>query len=115
MKNLEPSPPGTTCGLTPTLFVDVRMEIEYLRWAFRPASYTSPGTSIPDLHVDARRFVAQVVREASRTDRPVVLLCGSGKRTVEAGQALEAGGFREVVNVVHGLKASSTNISNGAA
>jgi rhodanese-related sulfurtransferase len=49
-------------------------------------------------------FVEQVKREAGSTDRPVVLICRSGKRTVEAGQALEAAGFGEVVNVLHGFE-----------
>jgi hypothetical protein len=35
----------------------------------------------------------------------VVLLCRSGKRTIEAGEALEAAGFSEVVNVLHGFEA----------
>jgi rhodanese-related sulfurtransferase len=34
----------------------------------------------------------------------VVLICRSGKRTVEAGRALEAAGFGEVVNVLHGFE-----------
>ena len=33
-----------------------------------------------------------------------MLLCRSGKRTVDAGQALEAAGFQEVVNVLHGFE-----------
>jgi rhodanese-related sulfurtransferase len=46
-----------------------------------------------------------VLREAGgRTDRPVVLICRSGKRTVEAGQTLEAAGFTDVINVLHGFE-----------
>ena len=37
-------------------------------------------------------------------ERPVVLICRSGKRTVDAGLALEAAGFAEVVNVLHGFE-----------
>ena len=36
--------------------------------------------------------------------RPVVLLCRSGKRTIPAGEALEAAGFAEVVTVLHGFE-----------
>ena len=53
---------------------------------------------------DAQRFAARVLPDAGRTERPVVLLCRSGKRTVDAGHALEAVGFSEVVNVVHGFE-----------
>jgi rhodanese-related sulfurtransferase len=33
-----------------------------------------------------------------------VLLCRSGTRTLPAGAALEAAGFAEVVNIVHGFE-----------
>jgi rhodanese-related sulfurtransferase len=47
--------------------------------------------------------VDQVRREAAgRTGRPLVLLYRSGKRTVEAGQALEAAGFTKVIEMLHG-------------
>ena len=49
-------------------------------------------------------FVAQVLREGGQPERPVVLLCRSGKRTVDAGMALEAAGFVNVVNVLHGFE-----------
>ena len=59
----------------------------------------------PDMQPQPEHFVQQVRREAGgQLERPVVLLCRSGKRTVEAGHALEAAGFREVVNVVHGFE-----------
>ena len=37
-------------------------------------------------------------------DRPVVLICRSGKRSVEAAAALEAAGFSAVYNVLHGFE-----------
>ena len=42
--------------------------------------------------------------EAGRKDRTVVLLCRSGQRSAEAGRALEAAGFTDVVNVLHGFE-----------
>ena len=36
--------------------------------------------------------------------RPVVLICRSGNRTIEAGQELEGHGFRHVFNVLHGFE-----------
>jgi rhodanese-related sulfurtransferase len=49
--------------------------------------------------------VAQVERETGGDkNRPVVLICRSGKRTVDAGLALEAAGFSEVVNVLEGFE-----------
>jgi rhodanese-related sulfurtransferase len=34
----------------------------------------------------------------------VVLICRSGKRTVDAALALEAAGFARVINVLHGFE-----------
>ena len=37
-------------------------------------------------------------------DRPVLLICRSGKRTLDAGKALESAGFSNVAHVVHGFE-----------
>jgi rhodanese-related sulfurtransferase len=36
--------------------------------------------------------------------RPILLLCRSGQRSVDAGHALEAAGFNRVINVLHGFE-----------
>jgi rhodanese-related sulfurtransferase len=87
------------------LFVDVRMEIEYLYVGHPPGVVHVPWYEYPQMQADAPAFVEQVRREAGGdTTRPVVLLCRSGKRTIDAGQALEAAGFAEVINVLHGFE-----------
>jgi rhodanese-related sulfurtransferase len=87
------------------LFVDVRMEVEYLYVGHPPGVVHVPWYEYPSMRPDPAAFVSQVQREAGGdTARPVVLICRSGKRTVEAGQALEAAGFGEVVNVLHGFE-----------
>lgn len=87
------------------LFVDVRMEIEYLYVGHPPGVVHVPWYEYPDMHVDAAQFARQVTREAGGDlAKPVVLLCRSGRRTIPAGEALEAAGFTEVVNVVHGFE-----------
>ena len=59
----------------------------------------------PEMQSHPEAFAQQVQREAGgHTDRPVALICRSGKRTVEAGQALEAAGFTDVINVLHGFE-----------
>jgi rhodanese-related sulfurtransferase len=44
------------------------------------------------------------VRKAASMNRPVVLICRSGRRSVDAGHYLEAHGFPEVYNVLHGFE-----------
>jgi hypothetical protein len=55
-------------------------------------------------------FVGQVkkIAGANFDKRPIVLICRSGNRTIEAGEALERAGFKNVFNVLHGSRASST-------
>ncbi len=86
------------------LFVDVRMEIEYLYVGHPPRVVHVPWYEYPELTPQPQTFVAQVLRETGTPERPVVLLCRSGQRTVAAGLALEAAGFTEVVNVLHGFE-----------
>ena len=86
------------------LFVDVRMEIEYLYVGHPPGVVHIAWYEYPEMQAHPQRFAAQVMREAGQADRPVVLICRSGKRTVDAGLALEAAGFPEVVNVLHGFE-----------
>jgi rhodanese-related sulfurtransferase len=86
------------------LFVDVRMEIESLYVGRPPGVENIPWYEYPDLTPDAARFAAAVAREAGDKERTIVLICRSGKRTVDAGQALEAAGFTDVVNVLHGFE-----------
>jgi rhodanese-related sulfurtransferase len=86
------------------LFVDVRMEIESLYVGRPPGVINVPWYEYPDLTPDPKKFADAVAREASGKDQPVLLICRSGQRTLAAGKALEAAGFTEVINVVHGFE-----------
>ena len=86
------------------LFVDVRMEIESLYVGRPPGVENIPWYEYPDLSAAPERFASAVLREAGDTARTVVLICRSGKRTLDAGNALEAAGFTDVVNVLHGFE-----------
>jgi len=91
-------------GQDAPLFVDVRMEIESLYVGRPPGVENIPWYEYPDLTPDPARFAAAVEREAGNLLRPVLLICRSGKRTLEAGAVLEAAGFAEVAHVVHGFE-----------
>jgi rhodanese-related sulfurtransferase len=92
-------------GLEPPLFLDVRMEIESLYVGRPPGVVHVAWYEYPDLTADPQAFVAAVEREVcGDKTRPVLLICRSGKRTLEAGMALEAAGFAEVVQVAHGFE-----------
>lgn len=91
-------------GSAGPLFVDVRMEIESLYVGRPPEVENIPWYEYPDLTPDPQRFAAAVEKEAGDKTRPVLLICRSGKRTLDAGAALEAAGFTRVAHVVHGFE-----------
>ncbi len=106
MKNLLPKDAWALIQATPdALFVDVRMEIESIYVGRPPGVHMVAWYEYPELTPDPVGFVKHIEREAGgNKTRPVVLICRSGKRTVDAGLALEAAGFSDVVNVVHGFE-----------
>jgi len=91
-------------GQEPPLFVDVRMEIESLYVGRPPGVENIPWYEYPDLTPDPARFAAAVEAEAGSKARPVLLICRSGKRTRDAGAALEAADFTDVAHVLHGFE-----------
>jgi rhodanese-related sulfurtransferase len=105
MKHLLPKEAWAQIQQQPdTLFVDVRMEIESLYVGRPPGVENIPWYEYPDLTPDPAGFAAAVEREAGSKARPILLICRSGKRTLAAGEALEAAGFKEVAHVVHGFE-----------
>ena len=105
MKNLNPKEAFAWLQSHPdALFLDVRMEIESLYVGRPPGVVNVPWYEYPDLQPDGEKFADAVEREASGKDQPLLLICRSGKRTQDAGQALEAAGFSNVQHVVHGFE-----------
>ena len=106
MKHLLPKETWALLQQEPdALFIDVRMEIESLYVGRPPGVHNIPWYEYPELTPDPAAFVAAVEREAAgNKSRPVILLCRSGKRTLDAGLALEAAGFTHLINVLHGFE-----------
>ncbi len=87
------------------LFVDVRMEVEMLYVGRPPLVEHVPWYEYPELTPDPNAFCATLDRLVDgHKDRTVLLLCRSGQRSVYAGEALEAYGFTDVVNILHGFE-----------
>jgi rhodanese-related sulfurtransferase len=84
------------------VFIDVRSEMEFLFVGHASGSISIPWYDSPDWELNPH-FVSEV-KMASSLNRPVVLICRSGKRSVEAGEALERAGLKEVYNVLHGFE-----------
>ena len=86
------------------LFVDCRSDAEYSFVGHASGSMHVAWYDAPDWDLNPE-FVTDVKKLAGHSmDRPVVLICRSGKRSVEAGEALEQAGFTEVMNVLNGFE-----------
>jgi rhodanese-related sulfurtransferase len=105
MKNLAPRAAWEELQRTPdALFLDVRMEIESLYVGRPPGVVQIAWYEYPELTPQPASFVANVEREAGSKERPIYLICRSGKRTVDAAKALEAAGFSNVTNITEGFE-----------
>ena len=69
-----------------------RKVIEALAWATGTAQTRNP------------RFLRELEKCVPHKDAVVLLLCRSGKRSIDAGQVLEKAGFSDVYNVLHGFE-----------
>ena len=106
MKQLEPKQAADFLRSSPeALFVDCRSEMEYLFVGHPVGAIHVAWNDGPDWDVNPH-FVGQVKKLAgtNHARRPIVLICRSGNRSQEAGEALERAGFSAVYNVTHGFE-----------
>jgi rhodanese-related sulfurtransferase len=105
MKHLRPREAHDFLQQNPqAVLVDCRSEMEYLFVGHPLGAHHVAWNDGPDWDINPH-FVGQVKRVAS-VDRPVVLICRSGQRSVAAGLELENAGFSEVYNVLEGFEGS---------
>ncbi|HEX9626112.1 MAG TPA: rhodanese-like domain-containing protein [Acidiferrobacterales bacterium] len=88
------------------VFIDIRSHMEYLFVGHPAGCLHIPWIDEPDWVVNPH-FVTQV-RQAllggAHGAAPVLLICRSGVRSLEAGQALVQAGIPEVYNVAEGFE-----------
>lgn len=86
------------------VFIDCRSEMEFLFVGHPTGAILVPWNDGPDWDINPH-FVGQVKKAAGHSDhRPVVLICRSGNRSVDAGNALEKAGLTRIYNVVEGFE-----------
>jgi rhodanese-related sulfurtransferase len=86
------------------VFVDCRSEMEFLFVGHPKGAIMIPWNDGPDWDINPH-FVGHVKKTAGHSDhRPILLICRSGNRSVDAGNALEAAGFTRVYNVLEGFE-----------
>ena len=113
---------GTVKELTPTeawdlissnpraVLIDVRSSMEFLfvghpKGSVHVAWIDAPEWTVnPNFVPEVRKVMLGGIGLTSATpDAPVVLICRSGKRSLEAGNLLLQKGFKEVYNVLEGF------------
>ena len=106
MQHLQPKEAHTFLQQNPSaLFIDCRSEMEYLFVGHPVGALHVAWNDGPDWEVNPH-FVGQVKKLAGTNHavRPIVLICRSGNRSQEAGEALERAGFTKVYNVANGFE-----------
>ncbi len=103
MKHLKPLEAHEFLQANPqAVFVDCRSEMEYLFVGHPVGALHVSWNDGPDWDVNPH-FVGQV-RKIASMNRPVLLICRSGQRSISAGQALEKAGFTDVCHVDEGFE-----------
>ncbi|HEX5803434.1 MAG TPA: rhodanese-like domain-containing protein [Azospira sp.] len=105
MKHLTPRETHAFLEQTPeALFIDCRSTIEYYFVGHPIGAIHVAWNDGDDWEINPG-FVDEVLRQADGDRRrPVALICRSGRRTLEAAEALENAGFAEVINVLYGFE-----------
>ena len=93
------------------ILVDVRSNMEFLFVGHPKGAVHIPWIDEPDWDVNPN-FVRQlrelmlggIICDDGDGCAPIILICRSGKRSVEAGNALLKAGFRDVYNVLDGFE-----------
>lgn len=105
MQHLDPVAAHAFLRAEPqAVLVDCRTEIEHMYVGHPPGAEHVAWQEAPDWDIDPA-FAAKVGRLLGHDlNRPVLLLCRSGHRSVLAGEALEAAGFTQVINILEGFE-----------
>lgn len=92
------------------LLVDVRSQMEFLFIGHPSGAIHIPWIDEPDWTInphfaaEVRKLVLGGLDHRTGQSVPVLLICRSGKRSLEAGELLIKEGFREVYNIADGFE-----------
>ena len=84
------------------VFIDIRSEIEHFFIGNPPGAINIPWQDAPDFELNPD-FVKETSNVAKK-NQPIVLICRSGHRSIDAGNKLIQEGFQRVYNVLEGFE-----------
>ena len=103
MKHFKPKEAWRFLSETPSaVFIDCRSEMEFYFVGHPVGAQHVAWNDGPDWEVNPH-FVGQVKKVASM-NRPIVLICRSGHRSLDAAVALEKAGFGDIYHVQDGFE-----------
>jgi rhodanese-related sulfurtransferase len=85
------------------VLVDVRTKMEHLFVGHPPGAIHIPWKEAPDWQLNSN-FVSEISHNIPDRSVPVLLLCRSGQRSLDAAKALEAVGYEHLINIVDGFE-----------
>ncbi|MEO5365958.1 MAG: rhodanese-like domain-containing protein [Magnetococcus sp. WYHC-3] len=85
-----------------TLFIDIRIELEHFFVGHPPGVHNIPWLDWPDF--EPNPDFLRDIRAVATMERPILLLCRSGHRSIDAGNFLLNHGFRRVLHVLEGFE-----------
>ena len=88
---------------TDAVLVDVRTKVEHAFVGHPLGAIHVAWKEAPDWQVNSK-FVADVEKLVSDKNAPILLLCRSGQRSLDAAKVLEEAGYRRLINIVDGFE-----------
>ena len=102
--NLDPKQAWALLQDNPAaVLIDVRTAIEHGFVGHPPKAIHVAWKEFPGMQPNPH-FVEDVMRHVPDKTAPILLLCRSGVRSVEAAKALEAVGYQHLVNILEGFE-----------
>lgn len=90
---------------TDAVLVDVRTIVEHAFVGHPPGAIHIAWKEAPDWQINAN-FVDEVKKLVPDKSAPVLFLCRSGQRSLDAAKALEEAGYERVINIIDGFEGS---------
>ncbi len=85
------------------VMVDVRTAIEHSFVGHPPGCVHIAWKEFPGMQLN-EAFVEEVRKAVPGQEEPILLLCRSGQRSLDAAKALEAVGYRHLINILEGFE-----------
>ena len=104
IENLEPQQAWNLLQQnTDAILVDVRTKIEHAFVGHPLGAIHVAWKEAPDWQVNPK-FVTEVEKLVPDKNAPILLLCRSGQRSLDAAKALEVAGYQRLINIVDGCE-----------